>query len=121
MWPAAIVLVVHGLVHLMGVALQWRVAEVGDLRYADAVPDPGSPAGLLAGAVWLAAAVLFAGAGSLLLARRPAWRIGAVGGVVASVAVIALHPGPAVAGLVVDGLVLLVVVGTGLVERRNRR
>jgi hypothetical protein len=120
-WPAAALLVAHGLIHLMGVALEWRLAEVGDLRYADAVPVPGSPAGMVAGVVWLAAAGLFLGAGSLLLARRPRWWTWAVAGVVASAAVIALHPAPAVAGLVADGLVLLLVLVTRLVDRRTSR
>ncbi len=118
---AGLVLIAHGLVHLMGTALQWQIAELGELRYADAVPLPGSPAGITAGAVWLAAAVLFLIAGSLLSSGRSTWRRWAFAGVVASVAVIAPHPGPAVAGLVVDGVVILLVVGTSMAARRTSR
>jgi len=120
-WPAGVVLIAHGLIHLMGTALQWRIGEVGDLRYADAAATPGSGAGIAVGLGWLAAAVLIVVAGILLLARRPRWRGWALIGTVVSVAVIALHPAPAVAGLVVDGLVLLLLAGTGLADRRTVR
>jgi hypothetical protein len=102
-------------------ALQWQIGEVGDLRYADAAVTPGSAAGIAVGLVWLAAAMLFVVAGILLLVRRPCWRGWALIGTVASVAVIALHPAPAVAGLVVDGLVLLLIAGTALGGRRTAR
>jgi hypothetical protein len=35
---AAVVIAAHGLVHLMGVSLLWKLGEPGQLRYADAVP-----------------------------------------------------------------------------------
>jgi hypothetical protein len=105
----------------MGTALQGQIAELGELRYADAVPLPGSPAGITAGAIWLAAAVLFLVAGSLLSSGRSTWRRWAFAGVVVSVAVIVPHPAPAVAGLVVDGIVLLLVAGTSMAARRTSR
>jgi hypothetical protein len=42
-WPVGVVLIAHGLIHLMGTALQWRIGEVGDLRYADAAVRPDQP------------------------------------------------------------------------------
>ena len=101
----------------MGAALEWRIAEVGALRYADAVPTAGSAAGIVAGAGWLLAAVLFVVAGALLIAHRAIWRTFALIGVVASVVVIGLHPAPAVAGLVVDGLVLILIVAMWIKPR----
>lgn len=106
---AAVVIAAHGLVHLMGVALLWKLGEPGQLRYADAVPSPGSAAAEVAGGVWLLAAVLFVTAAMLLVAGRAAWRMTALAGVVVSVPVIGLAAGQAVAGLVVDGLVLVLV------------
>jgi len=103
------VIAAHGLIHLMGVALLWKLGEVGQLRYADAVPAPDTAAGYVAGGLWLVAAVLFVAAAVLLAAGRAAWRITAVAGVVVSVPVIGLMPGQAVAGLVIDGLVLVAV------------
>src|SRR5215831_13250704 len=66
----ALVIAAHGLVHLMGVALLWKLAEPGQLRYADAEPAPGSTAGYLVGSLWLAVALLFVIAAFLLAARR---------------------------------------------------
>jgi hypothetical protein len=106
---AALVLAGHGLVHLMGVALLWKLGEPGPLRYSDAAPAPGSTAGYLVGGLWLAATVLFVLAAALLVARRAEWRLAALAGVIISVPVIGLAPGKAVAGLVVDGLVLLLI------------
>ena len=106
---AAAVIAAHGLIHLMGVALLRKPGEVGQLRYADAAPAPATAAGYVAGALWLVAAVLFVAAAVLLAAGRAAWRITAVAGVVVSVPVIGLMPGQAMAGPVIDGLVLVAV------------
>jgi hypothetical protein len=106
-FAAAVVIAVHGLLHLMGVALLWKLGEPGGLRYADAVPAPGSAAGYGVGGLWLLAAVLFVTAAVLLAAGRAAWRMTALAAVVVSVPVIGLMPGQAVGGLVVDGLVLV--------------
>jgi hypothetical protein len=109
---AAVVIAAHGLVHLMGVALLWKLGEPGQLRYADAVPAAGSAGGYLVGGLWLVAAALFVTAAVLLVARRTAWRVTALAGVVVSAPVIGLAPGQAVAGLVVDGLVLVLIAVT---------
>jgi hypothetical protein len=105
---AAVVIAAHGLAHLMGVALLWKPGEPGKLRYADVVPAAGSTAGYLAGALWLVAAALLVTAAALLATGR-AWRLCALAGVLVSAPVIGLAPGQAVAGLVVDGLVLVLV------------
>lgn len=113
----AVVITVHGLVHLMGVSLLWKLGEPGQLRYADAVPAPGTVAAELAGGLWLLAAVMFVTAAILLVAGRAAWRLAAVAGVAISVPVIGLAPGQAVAGLAVDGLILVLVVVSWLRAR----
>ncbi len=105
----AVVIGAHGLVHLMGVSLLWKLGEPGQLRYADAVPTPGTAAGELAGGLWLLAAVLFVTAAILLVSGQAAWRLAALAGVAVSAPVIALAPGQAIAGLVVDGLILALV------------
>ena len=113
----AVVIAVHGLIHLMGVALLWKMGEPGGLRYADAVPASGSAAGYLAGGLWLLATVLFVAAAVLLAAGRPTWRLTALAGVAVSVPVIGLMPGQAVAGLVIDGLILVLVAASWLHAR----
>jgi hypothetical protein len=106
-WAAAVVIAAHGLVHLMGVALLWKLGEPGQLHYADAEPAPGSTAGYLVGSLWLAAALLFVIAAVLLAARRASWRIVALAAAAVSVPVIGVASGQAIAGLVVDGVVLI--------------
>jgi hypothetical protein len=101
------VIAAHGLVHLMGVALLWKLGEPGQLRYADAVPASGSTAGYLVGGLWLVAAAAFVVAAVLLAARRASWRVVALAAVAVSAPVIGLAPGQAIAGLVVDGVVLI--------------
>ena len=103
---AAVVIAAHGLVHLMGVALLWKLGEPGELRYADAVPAPGSTAGYRVGGLWLGATVLFVIAAVLLAASRASWRV-VLAAVAVSAPAIGLAPGQAMAGLVVDSLVLI--------------
>jgi len=108
------VIAAHGLVHLIGVAVLWKLGEPGQLRYADAEPAPESTAGYLVGSLWLAAALLFVIAAFLLAARRPSWRIVALAAVAVSAPVIGLASDQAIAGLVVDGAVLIGVAGSWL-------
>jgi hypothetical protein len=117
----AVVIGVHGLVHLMGMALLWKLGQPGSLRYADAVPAPGSTAGYLVGGLWLAAALLFVAAAILLAAGREAWRAIALAAVAVSASVIGPAPAQAVAGLVVDGLVLVTIAVSWSRARTTRR
>lgn len=47
MIAAAVVIAAHGLIHLMGMALLWKLGEPGGLRYADAMLVPGSAAAVI--------------------------------------------------------------------------
>ncbi len=104
---AAVVLVVHGLVHLMGVALLWRWGQPGGLRYADVHPEAGSTAATIVGVVWLVALLLFLITAALLATGRPAWR--PVGLLAALVSIAVLLPSAAIAwaGLAVDAAVVV--------------
>ena len=106
----AVVIAAHGLVHLMGVALLWKLGEPGELDYAGAEPAPGTATGYLVGSLWLAAALLFVIAAVLLAVRRASWRIVALAAAAISAPMIGLASGQAIAGLVVDGMVLIGVV-----------
>ncbi len=114
----AVVMAAHGLVHLMGVALLWKLGEPGGLHYSDVAPSPGTAAGYVVGGLWLAAVLLFVAAAVLLIAGRSAWRPIALAGVAVSVPVIAVSPYLAVWGLIADGLVLLLVAVSWLRARR---
>lgn len=58
-WPVGLILVIHGLVHIMGVVLLLELAEPGDLTYAVARPEPGTALGVGFAILWGLAAVLF--------------------------------------------------------------
>ena len=102
--------IVHGLIHLIGVALLWRLGQPGQLRYADAHPAPGSAAGLAAGSLWLVAGALFITAAMLLVTRRPAWRPVCVIAVLVSAPVLAMSASVAAAGLAIDAAVVVAVI-----------
>ncbi len=87
---AATVLTVHGLVHLLGVALLSRWGQPGELRYDDVSPAAGSLPGMIVGGVWLAATLLFLLTAVLLVAGRIAWR--SVGLLAALVSIAVLLP-----------------------------
>jgi hypothetical protein len=79
-WLGVVVVVAHGLIHLLGAAKGLGWAEVSALK------DAISPA---MGLVWLAATLLVVAAGILLAARAPWWwMVGAVSLVVSQVAIV---------------------------------
>src|SRR5262245_64332175 len=76
----AIFLVAHGLIHLLGVAKAFGLADLPQLTQPVSVP---------AGGLWLLAALLFVGAAlSLFLAPRWWWAIGACAIVVSMMAIV---------------------------------
>ena len=98
----AVVLAGHGLIHLIGVALLWRLGETAELSYADARPAPGSDWALAVGGVWLLATALFLTAAVLLLGHSARWRGFAGVAVLASIPVLLPMAAATGAGLVVD-------------------
>jgi hypothetical protein len=100
----------HGLIHLMGVALFWRLGQAGELRYADALPAAGSPGGIAVGGLWLLAATLFLAAAVLLLGHSARWLPVAAAAAVVSVPAVLSMAAAAGAGLVADAAVLVAVI-----------
>jgi hypothetical protein len=97
----AVLLVLHGLVHLLGVAKAFGLARL---------PQLAQPIGPAAGIIWLAAAVLMTSAGVALLAwPRWWWAIGAAALVCSTIA-IAASWADAKAGAVVNVVVFAGVV-----------
>lgn len=119
-WPLGLVLIGHGLIHLMGVVLLLRVAEPADLTYAAAWPAAGSAPAALFAVLWAVAAALFVLAGVRMVRNRP-WRAVALAGAVVSIIVIAPMAPAAPAGLVVSALALAFAVWIGLGRRRSRK
>lgn len=113
----AAVLVIHGAVHAMGVALLWELGQPGSLSYADAVPTPGTGWAIVVGGLWALAGLLFITAGVLLVAARSEWVGLATAAALISVPVIVPMAGQAPLGIAVSGAVLVVCVA---VLRRSR-
>ena len=115
----ALVLIGHGLIHVMGFALFLRLGEPGDLRYSDALPEPGALAGTAAGILWLAAAGAFLASAVLPLAARPRWRHLTLAGAIISVPLVVLNLHMALAGFIVDAVLLALTVAAFLTTARS--
>ena len=107
---AAVLLAVHGLIHLIGFVVPWGIAQVEGFPYRTSALDGavalGEPGVRLVGVAWLVLAVGFVVAG-IATWRRAAWAtpltaVLAVGSIVVCV------PGlpEAVFGIVVDAAIL---------------
>jgi hypothetical protein len=73
----AIVLMIHGLIHLLGFVVPWRLATVDGLTYKTTVLagrfDVGERGTRVIGLLWLVAAVGFVAAGIAVLTLHPWW------------------------------------------------
>jgi hypothetical protein len=114
-WVIGVVLLLHGLIHLMGVAVYWRLAELEGLRYPAALLGgalAAPPAAVQAlGGLWLAATVGFAAAAAGLLLGQAWWPALLVGTAGLSLALGALAWPDAWAGVVINALILAAMLG----------
>ena len=106
-WFVVVVVVAHGLIHLLGAAKGLGWAEV------TALPEPISPA---MGLAWLAAAGIVVATGLLLAARNRRWWVAATIGAVVSQSVILTSWNDARAGTVANAL-LICALGHALASR----
>ena len=106
-------LVIHGLIHAMGFAGAY---ELADFEGASKTPtnfvtaDLGSPALKVLGALWLVALVAFLVAAALLLRDDPAWRVAALAATALSMIPVLLWWRDAPMGAVANALVLAAIV-----------
>ncbi|GAB4249688.1 MAG: hypothetical protein Kow00129_10490 [Thermoleophilia bacterium] len=108
-WIVAAGLLVHGLIHLMGVVVSWQLGEVEGLTYSTRLIgglDVGATGLYVVGAGWLLGAVGFA-VSAFGLVRRASW-VAAILPVVTLLSLVLsiLESPEAIAGVVVN-LVLL--------------
>ncbi len=106
----AVVLALHGLVHLIGFVVPWRLAQVEGFAYRtttfDGAIDLGETGALVMGTAWLAIAVGFVIAAVGVWKAR-AWAIPLVGLLAAaSLAVCVMGLPETVAGIMVDVAIL---------------
>ncbi|OGO58015.1 MAG: hypothetical protein A2Z32_06420 [Chloroflexi bacterium RBG_16_69_14] len=112
----AIILVLHGLIHLIGFVVPWRFATLDGFPYTTSALwgrlELGATAAQVLGLVWLGQAVAFVVAG-VGVWRGSAWAPAlAAAAALGSLVVCALGSPGAAAGLVVN-IVILIVVGPG--------
>jgi len=99
-------LVLHGLLHLIGFVLAWRIVASSRFAYDDVWPDAGTWPGRAVGGVWLLVAVSLGVVGIRLANRRDVSVAALVVPLIASVAVSALSIPQALPGLVVSATLL---------------
>jgi hypothetical protein len=114
----AAVLVAHGAIHAMGVALLWELGEPGTLTYAEANPTPGTGAAIVVGALWALAGLLLILSGVMLAMGRREWVDLATAGAAVSVPAILPMIGQAPLGAAASGAIL--VVGVALLRAGHR-
>jgi hypothetical protein len=113
-WFLIVVIAVHGLIHLIGVAVYLRLAAIEGLSYPTSLLDGALPAPPLLvrvlGVLWLAAALAFLGAAAALFFGAPSWRAIVLAASVVSFGLCALGWPDAEAGVFVNvGLVAVVI------------
>ncbi len=73
-----VVFVVHGLIHVLGFAVYWKLATIEGLSYGNRLLsgslEVGEAGARVFGLLWLVAAVGFVVAGVAVLLLRPWWR-----------------------------------------------
>jgi predicted cation transporter len=121
---AAALLALHGLVHLIGFVVPWRVAQVEGFAYRttafDGAIELGEAGALVIGLAWLAIAVGFVIAAVGVWQAR-AWAIPLTGVLaVASLAVCVMGLPETVAGIVLDVAILGAVAWTARAHRASR-
>lgn len=108
-WIVGILLIVHGLIHVLGPLEIWGLADVETLS-GDPTIDLGSAAIQAFALVWLCALGTLVVAGVLVIARHPWWRALAVIGVVISQVAVVAWWEDASAGTVANLLIVAAVV-----------
>jgi hypothetical protein len=108
-WAVVLLLVGHGLIHLLGPIEIWGVADIAELDGQPSISLGSSATDIVAG-VWLILTVLFVAAGVGVTVRRWWWRMLAVIGVIISQVVIVIWWDDAATGTIPNLLVLAAIV-----------
>lgn len=113
----AVVLVVHGVVHLLGTAVYLQLAEVADFTYKTTllggVIDVGDAGMQVFGVLWAVAAVGFVASAGALVTDWDQWRLLLVGIATFSLILTGLDYTVAYAGVVVNlGIIVAVTLTT---------
>lgn len=109
-----LLLVAHGLIHLLGPIEIWGLADIEELT-GEATIVIGEAAADVLAVGWLAAAALLLVAGAAVIKGRPSWNPLALAGVVVSQAVIVVWWADAATGTIPNLLIIIAV----LLSRRR--
>jgi hypothetical protein len=104
-WVIAALFVAHGLVHLLGFVVPWRLAAVTGFPYRSDVltgVDIGATGARVLGVLWLLAGLGFVAGGLALGLGAPWWWAVVLGSGLLSLALAVLWWQQAYAGLVID-------------------
>jgi hypothetical protein len=118
-YAIAALMVVHGLIHAMGFAGAYELAEFEGPSKTPTnfvAADVGSPMLKVLGALWLVALAAFLLAAALLLADASSWRAAAVTGATISTVLVALWWQDAPFGALANALVIAAVVAAPQLE-----
>lgn len=111
LYLAGIVIIGHGLIHLMGLVAYWPLATLAELPYKTALLgghwEVGRAGMRLYATLWLVGALAFVVATAGLLLGRAWWYPALWFAVLLSLVVIAFDLGPAYRGAILDGLLLI--------------
>ncbi len=111
-WAFAILLILHGLIHLMGTTVYMKLGRIQGLPYKTSLLggrwDLGERGIWVFGALWVLPAAGFVLAGAALLIHHPAWSVLAIVSSVVSLALTLLDVRAAFAGAILDTLILAV-------------
>ena len=107
---AALPLVLHGLIHLMGTTVYMRLGEIQGLPYKTTLLGGrwGERGMRLFGALWVLPALGFVLSAIALLAGWASWRLLLVGVTILSLVLTGLDWGAAYAGVFVSGVILAI-------------
>jgi hypothetical protein len=103
---AVVIILIHGLIHLMGFLKAWNLAEINQLTGKTLFPISESLNKLL-GIVWLIVCLFFSAAAVLLLTHIGLWWIIASVGVALSQMLIVIYWKDAFAGTVANILIVV--------------
>jgi hypothetical protein len=113
----AVVLGLHGVVHLLGTAVYLQLAEVAEFEYKTTVlggaVDVGAAGMAVFGVLWVVASVGFVVGAGALVTGREGWRVLVVGVAVFSLVLTGLDYSVASAGVVVNLGILAAVAASG--------
>jgi len=114
LYAAGLIILLHGLIHLMGFVAYWPLAPIQDLPYKTALL--GGRWNLGAGGMraysvlWLAAAAWFLVSVIGLVLQQGWWRASMLGAALLSLAISALDWAVAFRGALIDGLIIAVII-----------